>query len=99
LPPERREPGEEIRRVIDGGEIRCRLAAVALRNPGDDRFLGREIAIEIAGAHPGFGADFLHRSLMKARAGEAALCRLKDLGAAVGLQLRVGAAHFTCAVR
>ena len=66
------------------------LGAVALGDAGDDRFLGREIAIDVAGAHPGLGADLLHRGLVKAHTGKAAPRRVEDFRAAVGMQLGVG---------
>ena len=69
------------------------LRAVALGDTRDDLFLGWEIAIKIAWAHPGLGADFLHRGLVEARAGKARLRGDEDFVAAVGLRLDVGATH------
>ena len=89
---ERREPVEEIT-VADRGELLRGLGAIALRDAGDDVFLGAEVAIEIARAHPGFGADLLHRGLMKARTGKAGLRRFEDLPSAVGLQLSISSTH------
>ena len=59
--------GEQAVRQVGVGELLRHLGAVALGDAGDQRFLGGEIAVEVARAHPGLGADFLHRGLVKAR--------------------------------
>ncbi len=86
------EPVEEIalphRREVPRGR-----GAIALRDPGDDVFLGAEVAIEAAGTHPGLGADLLHRGLVKARAGKAGLGGGEDFVAAIRLQLGIGPAQ------
>ena len=72
-------------RQIGAGELLRDLGAVALGDAGDHRFLGAEIAIEIARAHAGLGADLLHRGLVEARAHETALApRSRISAAAVG---------------
>ena len=73
------------------GEFLRNLGAIALGDASDQRFLGREVAVEIAGAHPGLGADVLHGGAMEAGTHEATLRRRKDFGAAVGLGLDIGA--------
>src|SRR5262249_19950930 len=90
------EPGEEVGRLLHGEEALRRLGAVALGDAGDDRFLGRKVAVEIAGAHLRLGADLLHRGLMEAGADETAFRRVEDFGPAVSLQLDVGVAHGFC---
>ncbi len=45
--------------------------ALGLRYRGDDGFLAAEIAVEVAGAHAGFGADVLHAGLVETGAREA----------------------------
>ena len=60
------EHGEQAVRQVCARELLCDLGAVALGDAGDQRLLGGEIAVEVAGAHPGFGADVLHRRAMKA---------------------------------
>ena len=87
-----REPVEEIA-LTEGGELLRGLGAVALRDRRDDVFLGAEVAVEAARAHAGLGADFLHRGLMEARAGEASLRCDEDFVTAVGLKLDVGPSH------
>ena len=84
---------------VGAGELLPHLGPVALGNAGDQRLLGREVAVEVARAHPGFDADLVHRGLVEPGPDEAALRRRQDLGAAIGLQLDIGSAHFTCAVR
>ena len=44
----------------------------------DDRLLGREIAVEIAGAHAELVGDMLHRRRVKAVADKGALGALED---------------------
>ena len=61
------ENGEQAVREVCARELLRHLGAVALGDAGDQRLLGGEIAVEIAGAHPGLGADVLHRRAMKAR--------------------------------
>ncbi len=90
---ERGQAFEEIRRLIDCAETLGSFGAVALADARDDRFLGGEIAVEVARAHAGFGADVLHRGLMEAGAGKAALGGVENLGAAVGLALDVWRTH------
>ena len=87
------ETGEEVRRLIDRREIFDGLGAVPLADAGDDRLLGAEITVQIARAHARLGADLLHRGLMEAGAGETGLGRVEDFGAAIRLQLGIGATH------
>ena len=77
--------------TLDRRELLRGVGAIAFGDARDDVFLRAEIAIEIARAHPGLGADFLHRGLVKARAGKAGLRRDENFVAAISLQLDVGA--------
>ena len=79
------EHGEEALRQVGARELLRHLGAVALGDAGDDRLLGGEVAVEVAGAHAGLGADLLHRGLVEAGADEAALRRVEDFVPAVGL--------------
>ena len=54
------------------------LAPVGLGDRLDDRFLGREVAIERARAHAALGADLLHRGALEAGPDEAVLGCLED---------------------
>ena len=83
------EHGEKTLRQIGAREILRDLGAVALGDAGDDRLLGGEIAIQVAGAHAGLGADLLHRGLMEAGAHKAALGGAEDLVPAVRLPLNI----------
>ena len=87
------EHREEAAREVGAGELLRDLGAVALGDAGDERFLGGEIAIEVARAHAGLGADVLHRGAMEAGAHKAALRRGEDLGPAVRLLLFVSPTH------
>ena len=92
---ERREAIEEILGA-HRREILRRLGAIALGDAGDDLFLGAEVAIEVAGAHAGLGADFLHRGLVEAGTREARLRSSENFAAAVGRELDIGPAHEWC---
>ena len=59
------------------------LGTIAFGDARNDRFLRREVAIQVAGAHPGFGANLLHRRLVKARASKTSPCRIEDFLPAV----------------
>ena len=87
------EHGEEAVREVGAGELLRHLGAVALGDAGDQRLLRGEVAVEVARAHAGLGADVLHRGAVKPRAHEAALRGRQNLGAAVGLELGVRPAH------
>ena len=87
------EDGEQAVGKIDGRELLRELGAVTLGDAGDERLLGREIAVEIAGAHPRFGADVLHRRAVEARAYETSLRCSQDFVPAIIAKLGVGAAH------
>ncbi len=51
---------------------KCGVAdALGLRDGGDDGFLAAEIAVEVAGAHAGFGADVLHAGFVETGSREA----------------------------
>ncbi len=93
MPCQALQHGKEALGKVDAGELPRHLGAVALCDAGDQRLLRGEIAIEVAGAHAGLGADLLHRRAMEARAHETALRSGQDLVAAVGLKLGVGPAH------
>ena len=58
------------------GESPGPLGLIELAQALDDRLFGREIAVEIAGAHAGFVGDMLHRRGVKAVADKGALGRL-----------------------
>ncbi len=90
-----RQRGEAFEEVAlaDRRELLRGLGALALRDAGDDVFLGAEVAVEVARAHAGLRADLLHRGLVEPRPRKAGLRRREDFVAAVGLQLDVGAAH------
>src|SRR3954470_16686249 len=88
----RREALEEILGA-HRGEILRGQGAIALRDAGDDVFLGAEVAIEVARAHAGLSADLLHRGLMKARPREAGLRGAQNFTPAVGRELDIGPAH------
>ena len=87
------ERHEEIGGDTGMGELLRHFGPVALGDPGDDRLLGAEVAIEIARAHAGLRADFLHGGLVEARARKADAGGVEDFGAAIGLQLGIGLAH------
>jgi len=87
------EHREQTMREVGAGELLADFGPVTLRDAGDQGLLRREVAVEVARAHAGLGADVLHGGAVEARAHEAALGRRKDLGAAVGLGLHVGTAH------
>ena len=87
------EHGKEAVGKIGAGELLREFGAVALGDAGDERLLGREIAVEIAGAHPRFGADVLHRGAVEAGAHETSLRRSQDFVPAVIAKLHIGAAH------
>ena len=80
-------------REIGVVEFVRQFGAVALGDAGDDRFLGGEVAVEIARAHAGFQADLLHRGAVEAVAREAVLRGVQDGASPVGLMLDVGASH------
>ena len=61
------------------------LRLVELAQALDDRLLGREVAVEIAGAHAGFVGDMLHRRRVEAMADEGALGRFEDALAPLGV--------------
>ena len=90
-----RQRGEALEEIplADRRELLRGLGALALRDAGDDVFLGAEVAVEIARAHAGLRADLLHRGLVEPGPRKAGLSRREDFVAAVRLQLDVGAAH------
>src|SRR5262245_17505889 len=87
------EHGEQAAGEISARELLRDLGAIALGDAGDERLFGGEIAVEIARAHAGFGANLLHGGAVKARAHKAALRRSQNLGATVRLKLGVSPAH------
>ena len=89
---------EQALREIGAGEILRELGAVALGNAGDQRLLGGEVAVQVAGTHAGLGADLLHRGPVKSGTHEAALRRFEDLVPAVGLPLELRLAHGNAAL-
>ena len=91
------EHGEKTLRQVGPGEVLRHLGAVALGDAGDHRLLGGEIAIQVAGAHAGLGADLLHRGLVEAGAHEAALGRAENLVPAVRLPLNIELIHVVIA--
>ena len=66
------------------GEGLGALGLIELAQALDDRFFGREIAVEIAGAHAGFVGDMLHRRRVEAVADKSALGRFEDPLAPLG---------------
>ena len=89
LRPSRGEALDEILGADEGVEVFRHLGAVALGEAGRDRVLRGEIAIEVARAHLRLGGDVLHGGAMEARAHEAALGRVEDADAALGLSFVV----------
>ena len=84
---------EKVGCMLGACEFGADFGAIALGNAGDDRFLLRKVAVEIAGAHAGFHTDLLHGRLMKAHARKTRFSRVEDFGAAILLELDTGAAH------
>ena len=66
------------------GESLAPLGLIELAQALDDRFFGREDAVEIAGAHAGFVGDMLHRRRVEAVADKSALGRFQDSLAPLG---------------
>ena len=87
------EHSEKTLREIGTREILRNLGAVPLGDTGDDRLLGGEITIQVAGAHARLGADLLHRGLMEAGADKAPLGCAENLVPAVGLPLNIKPIH------
>ena len=85
------QPVHGGRRITQRAEAGHVVLAVGLADRRDDRFLGREIAVERAGAHAAFGADLLHRRALETGPDETGLRRLEDaldlLVAAFGARL------------
>jgi len=98
VPRQRREAVEEIP-LRERRELLRGLGAIPFRDGCDDVFLGADVALAVACAHGGFGADSLHRRLMKAQACDTGLRRNENFVAAIGLQLDIGPAHEICARR
>ncbi len=65
-------------------DLRGEPHAVALAKAGDERVLGGEVAIEVAGAHARFRRHVHHRGAMEAGADEAPLGGVEDVRAALG---------------
>ena len=86
------EHGEEALRQVGAGELLRHLGAVALGDAGDERFLGGEVAVEVARAHAGLGADLLHRGLVEA-------VRTKQRWAAARISSRRSDCRWTLAAR
>ena len=87
------EHGEKSLRQVGSREILRHLGAVALGDASDQRLLGGEVAVQVAGAHAGLGADLLHRGLMEAGADKAALRGAENLVPAVRLALNIETIH------
>ena len=87
------EARKEILGELPGGKLRANFRAVAFGDARDDRFLGGKVAVEIARAHPRFGADVLHRGLMEAGARDAAPRGLQNFGPAIFLKGGTDARH------
>ena len=64
--------------LLHAVEERRVLLALALGDGADDADFAGEIPVERARAHPGFGADLLHRGAVEAAAGEAGDGRVDD---------------------
>ena len=79
------EGGEEVAAGLAHlGELAGEAGAVALAEAGDQRVLGGEVAVEIAGAHARLRRHVLHGRAVKAGAREAALRGVEDVRAALG---------------
>ena len=87
------EARKEILGELRGGKLRADFCAVAFGDARDDRFLGGKVAVEIARAHPRFGADVLHRGLMEAGARDATPRGLQNFGPAIFLKGGTDARH------
>ena len=64
-------------------EIVCHRGLIALGQARNQRFLRTEVAIEVAGTHPGLGGDDLHRSPVEAVARESAFRGRQDPNTAI----------------
>lgn len=69
------------------------FAAFVLRQSLEDRVLGADIVIEVRRAHTGLGGDVGHGRTLQAFARKDTQGRFEDAGAAVGMQVGIGAAH------
>ena len=79
------EGGDEVAAALAHlGKLVREADAVALAEPGDQRVLRREVAVEVAGAHPGLRRHVLHGRAVEAGAGEAALGGVEDVFAPFG---------------
>ena len=67
------------------GEGPGALRLIAFAQALDDRLLGREVPIEVAGAHADFVGDMLHRRRVESMADEGALRRRQDPLAPLGV--------------
>ncbi len=67
------------------GESLGQLGLIEFAQALDDRLFGREVAVEIAGAHAGFVGDMLHRRGMEAMADKGVLGRFQDSLASLGV--------------
>ena len=82
---------ERLPQVEAADQFRENLGALDLVGHAqalDDRLLGREIAIEIAGAHARFLGDVLHRRRVETEADERALGGGYDMRATFGVRRR-----------
>ena len=86
-PSARKAVRKSLAAVAQLAEFPAEIGAVALAEAGDQRVLGGEIAIEIAGAHAGLRRHVLHGRAVEAGAAEAALRRVQDLRPAVRRRL------------
>jgi hypothetical protein len=88
-----RQRFEKIRRCRKMREAFGKLAAIALAETGDQRFLAIEINVECTGADTRLATDRLHRRGVKAAACEARQCSVEDVIAPGALRIWLEPGH------